>query len=230
MNNTARKIIMMQRQRRMQGNGNDYRGYDRMNDSRDMRGYDNRDRNDYASYSKNAYNRGYNTGRDHDDGNDYGNRDYNQDMRGSYDRNDGYNQHDKMDGHYNRTPFMLSGEMGYGDYAEQEPLKLTKHEMEEWKRSMRNADGTMGEHFEMGELIQAAKNVGINFRDYSEKEFCLVVNMLYSDYCQALKGAFPPDREMLHYVKMARAWLEDDDGPEPREKLALYYNCIIKDD
>ena len=31
-------------------------------------------------------------------------------------------------------------------------------------------------------------------------------------------------------VELAKAFLEDDDGPEPSEKLALYYYCIAEDE
>lgn len=31
-------------------------------------------------------------------------------------------------------------------------------------------------------------------------------------------------------VELAKAFLEDEDGPEPSEKLALYYYCIAEDE
>lgn len=37
-------------------------------------------------------------------------------------------------------------------------------------------------------------------------------------------------RECHYYVELAKAFLEDDDGPEPSEKLALYYYCIAEDE
>lgn len=39
-----------------------------------------------------------------------------------------------------------------------------------------------------------------------------------------------PERECHYYVELAKAFLEDDDGPEPSEKLALYYYCIAEDE
>ena len=55
-----------------------------------------------------------------------------------------------------------------------------------WKHNLENADGTRGPHFNMEQVMEAAKAVGIRF--------------------------------------------EDDDGPEPSEKLALYYYCIAEDE
>lgn len=31
-------------------------------------------------------------------------------------------------------------------------------------------------------------------------------------------------------LELAKAFLEDEDGPEPSEKLALYYYCIAEDE
>ena len=95
---------------------------------------------------------------------------------------------------------------------------------------LRNADGTAGEHFEMEQLVRAGENIGVKFRDYSEKEFCITANMLYSDYCEAVKGIVPQEKELLFFARLAKAWLEDEDAPDPKEKLALYYYCIVKDD
>jgi hypothetical protein len=69
-------------------------------------------------------------------------------------------------------------------------------------------------------------------RDYARggRELCMTVNMLYSDYCEVNKPYVSPERECHYYVELAKAFLEDDDGPEPSEKLALYYYCIAEDE
>lgn len=54
--------------------------------------------------------------------------------------------------------------------------------------------------------------------------------MLYSDLCEALRALIPRDKEAMIYTKMARYWLEDEDGPQDLEKLALYYYCIVDGD
>lgn len=213
-NNTARRVMEM---RRNYGNGRmnmDYRrGYDRAGDYRDY---------DHRSYDRR---RDYARGNDYYDGRDYarGRRDY-ADSNDYNDYDDGYDRHSQ--------PFNIRGEMDYdidgSDYADDAPMKLTKRDMQEWKHRMRNSDGTAGEHFDMEQIVHMGENIGVHFRDYSEKEFALVANMLYSDLAEALKGIVPPDKETMVFAKMAKAWLEDEDAPDPREKLALYYHCVVK--
>ena len=118
---------------------------------------------------------------------------------------------------------------GYDRTSEGE-LHLSKKDMTEWKRNMVNADGSLGEHFDGQRIKEMAERLGIKYKGYDEKELCLVTNMLYSDYCEALKGVIPPEKELMTYVKLAKAWLEDEDAPEGSEKLALYYYDVICDD
>lgn len=208
-NITARRVIEM---RRNNGGQMDYRrGYDRYGDRRS---------GDYADGRDYARGR-----RDYYDGKDYarGRRDY-ADSNDYADYEDGDERHSQ--------PFNIRGEMDYemdgNDHGEM-PMKLSKRDLQEWKHKLRNADGTAGEHFEMEQVVRMGENIGVRFRDYSEKEYCIVVNMLYSDLGEAVKGIVPPDKEGLLFAKMAKAWLEDEDAPDPREKLALYYHCIVKD-
>ena len=122
----------------------------------------------------------------------------------------------------------------YRDYEdwEDEPsmIRLKKSDMRHWKQKMENADGTTGEHFDMQQVMHAAEKLGINFKHYDEKEFCLAMNMIYSDYCRSIKKYVSPDKEMIFCAEMARDFLDDPDGPEPSEKLALYYYCIASCD
>lgn len=118
---------------------------------------------------------------------------------------------------------------GY-DRASEGELHLSKKDMTEWKRNMVNADGSLGEHFDGQRVKEMAERLGIKYKGYDEKELCLVTNMLYSDFCEALKGVIPPEKELMTYVKLAKAWLEDEDAPEGSEKLALYYYDVICDE
>lgn len=74
--------------------------------------------------------------------------------------------------------------------------------------------------------------MSIRFEEFDEEEFCLTVNMMYSDYCKAMREsvALPPDKELMTYIKLANAWLNDKDGPRGSEKLALYFRCVIMED
>ena len=144
---------------------------------------------------------GYNTGRDHGE-------DYRGDMRGDY-RGD-------MRGDYRR------------DYGEE--LKLSRSDMKRWKKMLKNGDGTTGEHFSADQMREVSHQIGARYDEYDEMDLCMTANMLYSDLCEALRPLVPKEKEAMVYAKMAKAWLEDDDGPEGSEKLALYYYCIVDGD
>lgn len=119
----------------------------------------------------------------------------------------------------------------YDDYADghYEKLRLSKSDMHKWKKMLENYDGTRGEHYNAEQIGQIAQKMDIHFDEYSEKEFCIAVNMMYSDYGHVVKKYVPPERELHFCAELAKAFLEDPDGPEPSEKLALYYHCIVSD-
>lgn len=154
--------------------------------------------------------------RDYDDGYRDGYDQAKYEIKGEYDRDDGARRRSKTTGRYMRD--------------RGESAKLMNHDILHWEKNLRNADGTRGKHFDMRQIEEAAGKLGIRFNDYSEKEFCMTMNMLYSDFCEALRSLISPDKEAYCYAKLAQAWLEDDDGPSPAEKLALYYYCIADED
>lgn len=123
---------------------------------------------------------------------------------------------------YRRTGSRYDYEDGH-----KERIELSKSDMHNWKRAMKNADGSKGAHYEMQQIIQVADKLGIKFRDYDEKEFCIAVNMFYSDYCEVIGKHIPHDKMLLFCAEMAQAFLEDEDAPEGSVKLALYYHCIV---
>ena len=54
--------------------------------------------------------------------------------------------------------------------------------------------------------------------------------MMYSDYGHIIKRLVPDkEKELLVCADFARAFLDDPDGPEPSEKLAIYYHCIASE-
>lgn len=108
------------------------------------------------------------------------------------------------------------------------PLELSKHDIYEWEKTIRNADGSRGAHYDMQQVVQVAESLGIKFKDFDERELCMTANMLYSDYCTVL-AKYVPHEKLLHAcVELAKAFLEDEDAPEGSEKLALYYHCIVR--
>lgn len=141
----------------------------------------------------------------------------NYEIRGKYDgENDEARRRSKTTGRYMKDRAAAA--------------KLSDADIMHWESKLRNADGTHGKHFDMHQVQEAASRLGIHFDDYSEKEFCMAMNMLYSDFCEVCRATVSPEKEAYHYAKMAKAWLEDEDGPPPAEKLALYYYCIADED
>jgi hypothetical protein len=180
--------------------GRDYEDERRGRDRRDRR-----DRRDYEDERRGRDNRDNRDSRDYENGHDYEDE---RRMRDSRDYEDGRDYEDSRD--YNKSR-----------------MRIRKSDMKHWKHNMENADGTRGEHYDMEQIMHAAEKVGVKFNDFSEKEFCLAVNMIYSDYCKVLKKHILPEKELTVCAELAKAFLDDADGPEPSEKLALYYYCIV---
>ena len=57
----------------------------------------------------------------------------------------------------------------------------------------------------MSQIIPVAEKIGVTFDGYDESDFCMTVNMLYSDLCEAFKGMLPPEKELILFAKMAKA-------------------------
>lgn len=224
MNDMARRMMdRRMRDRRMNGNFEVFGRNDRR--GRDYARYD-RNREDGRQGVKGTGPYGIggrlHYGRDRA-ANDYGRMDY---RGGDYMRGNDYGINDY--GNYpNYEEDYGDYGMDYGDYADYGEMRLGKKDITEWRDKLQNADGSRGAHFDNNKVMQAAERMGIHFNNFSEKEFAITMNMLYSDYCEALKSVIPPDREDMAYAKMAKAFLEDDDAPEASEKLALYYYCIV---
>ncbi len=198
--------------------------------------------------------------RDYEDGRRYRNRDYEYDgrdyemrLRGDMRLSDPIGtepeypfETDRKQGVKGTGPYGIGGRLHYRgrDYERDEEgnyemdgghpsglMRLKKKDFAKWERQLENTDGTRGKHFDMQQITRTAEQLGIKFKEYDEKELCMAVNMLYSDYAEALKSVVPPDRELITYVKLGQAWLEDPDSPvEGSEKLALYYWCIVSDE
>jgi hypothetical protein len=115
-----------------------------------------------------------------------------------------------------------------GDYRDYGRMpRLSKTDIHHWKQMMENEDGTRGPHYDMQQIISAADKIGVKFDEFDEKEFCIAVNMMYSDYCKVAKKYIAPDKELHFFAELAKAFLDDEDGPEASEKLALYFHCIV---
>jgi hypothetical protein len=116
------------------------------------------------------------------------------------------------------------------DYHNYKHIRLTKADIMHAEEKLHNVDGSHGPHFDFQQAIQAAEKIGIRFDMYSEKEFCLVMNMMYADYAHVIQKHSPPEKMAQICAELAKAFLDDPDGPEPSEKLALYVHCISQID
>lgn len=150
---------------------------------------------------------------DYADGEDY--EDSRRGVRGSGRRGDRRDSRDSRDSR--------RGDMR--DYHRSQ-LRLTKTDLRDWKRMLENADGTQGAHYDMQQIMSAAEKHDIKFDGFNEGEFCMVVNMMYSDYCKTLKKYCSQEKLLECCVCLALDFLNDPDGPEPSEKVMLYYHCI----
>ena len=218
MNQFVKDMLMAQSRRSGDGR-NPYGSRGGYVSSRRPRGRD-RDMEDYGM-PKGDYRRGgmppmrdYN---DYDMRGDMRRMDYGSyDMRGR-DYGDDYAGHDYAD---------YGMDYGMRDYGEMEYGKMSHEDIEKWKKHMKNQDGTMGEHFKKEQVMQAARQIGVNPEEYgNEHIFGLVMNMMYSDYCAVAKkfGLDRPD----FYAELAKAFLNDKDFEgEPEEKVWLYYKFI----
>lgn len=157
------------------------------------------------------------------DGNDYGRGRRDNGYPNDYGRND-YGRNDYGRNDYGRNDY---GRNDYGyDYGEPTE-RLNDQDMMEWEQNLRNKDGTVGKHYTLEQIRPVAQKLGVQFDGYTDKEFCMALNMLYSDNCAYVKHYVTPDKELMYYVEATKAWLEDDDGKRGWEKLASYYDNIV---
>ena len=106
------------------------------------------------------------------------------------------------------------------DYADDYDLADEwEEDLEEWCKKLKHHD-RFGMHKD--QLLHSAKQMGVNFHNYTEHEFITVYYMLVSD--------FPKIANEPHtYLSMAKEWLEDEDSElKGSERLCAYYYEIIK--
>lgn len=99
--------------------------------------------------------------------------------------------------------------------------KLTREMAEEWMGSIQNEDGSKGPKWSMEETKRVMKQKGI---EVDPVTFWVVMNALYSDYCNVLKKHNASTVDM--YADLACAWIMDKDAV--KDKAAAYYEYISK--
>ena len=178
----------------------------KLGSEQDYRSHPNRDNRDY---------RGSRMSRDYNDYED----DYRRGRRSTRDYTS-----DNEDGRY--MDFRSDSEYDGNDYHNYKHLKLSKADIMKAEQKLHNVDGSHGPHYDYQQIMQVAERLGIRFDSFTEKEFCLCVNMMYADYIMVIRKYTPPEKELMCCAEMAKAFFDDPDGPEPSEKLALYFHCI----
>ena len=202
-----------------------------LRDRANRRGMSQRDgRNPYGS--RGGYVTSRRRGRDREMGMeyDYAKYDSRYDSRYNLDRR-------SQDGHY---PYQQYGERnrpmeyemyGYGiggikpmdynydyDYADEDMEKEWKEHLKKWCEELKRYD-----RFNMpkDQLIQNAKQMGVEFDKYNEEEFLTTYYMVMSDY--------PTIANEPHtYISLAKDWLEDEDSKlKGSDKLCAYYYEVI---
>lgn len=91
---------------------------------------------------------------------------------------------------------------------------------EHWVSHMVNKDGTIGEHWNLAETNQIAKQLGIVLSAITPHEWYATINMMYSDYYGSVSN------DVTTYAKMAQDFLKDSDAKEG--KLYRYYKSVVK--
>lgn len=102
--------------------------------------------------------------------------------------------------------------------------RLSTDDAIKWTQNMENADNTHGPHWTMEQTSAAADARGID-HDIPRLAWGVAMNMMYSDYYD-VATEFGLDRKEF-YAALAKAFLMDKDGPEPEEKLCVYYKYIV---
>ncbi len=114
-----------------------------------------------------------------------------------------------------------------GDYGE----KLTKEEMEHWRKKLEKevGDEQSKNFFKKENIEQKARQMGIQMREFDAEELALASYMLYSDYCKSLKPYVGQNMDV--FVKMGEEFLNDPDSAvKGGEKLALYFEIVSGED
>lgn len=102
---------------------------------------------------------------------------------------------------------------------------LDRATAESWAHAMKNEDGTTGAHWTPEQTAPLAESLGVSEK-VSPWCWWVTMNMMYSDYYGAAShfGVATPE----FFAALAKAFLFDEDGPGPAEKLSAYYCGIVK--
>lgn len=189
---------------------------------------------DYARSGRGGNSGGRGSSRDYE-------MDYNYDMRGGRDYEMDYARNINYSGSYGGTPFQYRKMENYGrDYARERDYgyygsemdyrydyatgRLNEEELEDWSHELlEHVDAKDREMLKKEKVVKKAEDIGIKFDQFTPDEFYITTLMMYTDYCKVLGNA-----SLDMYLRLAKAWLMDDDAQvKAGEKLAVYYDEIV---
>lgn len=150
------------------------------------------------------------------------------------------------DGYYPNGPYMHEGKKNqigfnrggvhsYQDFDEEElmaildeiPDEIPPMEGKKWMKKLKNSDGTSGQHWNEDQLKKLYSEHKIHEKSggkVSEEDFHYTMNMIYSDYCKALREN--GINSIKAYVDLTLAFLMDEDS-NSENKLAKYFYAIV---
>ena len=139
----------------------------------------------------------------------------------------GYDYNYEMNYDYARR----GGRRDYGDYSGDYGEKLTKEELEQWRKKLDKevGDEQSKQFFKKENIEQKARQMGLEMKHFNAEELALAGYMLYSDYCKSLKPYIGQNMDV--FIKMGEEFLMDPDSAvKGGEKLALYYAIVSGED
>lgn len=108
------------------------------------------------------------------------------------------------------------------DYADSDYDKEYEEDLQEWISKLKKFDrfGLTKE-----QVIQRAREMKVEFKDFDENEFYAIYLMHVSDYPTV-------SNDSRIYLNMAKSWLEDNDvAVDPSEKVCKYlYEIVMPED
>ncbi len=109
------------------------------------------------------------------------------------------------------------------DYGPSEDY-LSEDELMEWKEDLlHELEPQFKPQFEDSRVIQRAKEMGVDFKDFTEDEFVVTAIMIATDFGKTV-GMNNTDQ----MFRMAYDWLIDPDADiKGSEKLSVYYDEIV---
>ena len=127
-----------------------------------------------------------------------------------------------MDGAYYPQELRYRNDFA-GDFGE----RLSKQELEEWKKELLQKVEEKDKHFfEVSNIIPKAKQLGAQMKEYNEEELIVTTALVYNDYCKT--GKKYVGNNLDFFIEIAKDWLEDKTSEiTGGEKLAVYYDCIV---